>query len=263
MRNTVKEYGQTGRAFDASTMRPELADILLTQYGRVRPVFDSQITDVLPEDIAITPTEEAALATALAIFFIGRAPEQAEIITATNQRDIDSSIDQAVLLSQEEAQAGRPQTRIETAFIVGAVLSRKLVGRVTGIATLETQASAETSKATEAQVLTGQPPSVTGGTLRESLVAKVWVTVGDERVREAHMAADSQEQTLNKPFQVGGQLLRWPGDSSLGASAGNIINCRCSSVVSKEDVFAERRKRGQDSIVETIPTEQLLTSLGE
>lgn len=259
----VKEYGQTGRAFDASTMQPELTEMLLDHYERVSPAFDNQITEVLPADIEATPAETSIIAAALAIFFNGRAPEQSEIITGTNQSNIDGSIDQAIMISQEEAAVGRPQTRIDIALIAGATLSRKLAGRVTGISSLETQASAETAKITEAQVLTGQPPSVTGGSLRESGVEKEWVTTGDERVRPAHVAADSQDRDLNAPFRVGGQLLRFPGDTSLGATAGNVINCRCASVTNKRDVFAVRRKRGEDPFVERTATEQLLTSLGE
>jgi len=262
VRGTVGEYGRTGRPFDASTVQPELAEILLKHYDRVSPEFDNQITDILPEDIEATDAETAAIASALALFFAARAPEQAGIITGTNQRNIDDSITAAISVSQEEAAAGRPQTRFDIAALTGAVLSRKLTGRVTGIASLETQAPAETAKATEAQVLTGQPPSITGGTLRETPVAKEWVTVGDERVREAHVLADSQTMTLNAPFQVGGELLRWPGDTSLGATAGNVINCRCSSVVSRDDVFAERRRRGEQPFIEQTATEQLLTSLG-
>ena len=262
VRGTVGQYGRTGRPFDASTVQPELAEILLKHYDRVSPEFDNQITEILPSDIEATDVETVAIAAALALFFAARSPEQAEIITGTNQRNIDDSITAAISVSQEEAAAGRPQTRFDIAALTGAVLSRKLKGRVTGIASLETQAPAETAKATEAQVLTGQPPSVTGGTLRETPVVKEWVTVGDERVRESHVLADSQTMTLNAPFQVGGELLRWPGDTSLGATAGNVINCRCSSVVSRDDVFAERRRRGEQPFIEQTATEQLLTSLG-
>ena len=39
----------------------------------------------------------------------------------------------------------------------------------------------------------------------------------------------SQTVPLEDPFVVSGQRLKFPGDSSLGASAGNVINCRCSA----------------------------------
>jgi hypothetical protein len=167
------------------------------------------------------------------------------------------------MIGQEEAAAGRPQGRIETAMIAGAVLSRKLNGRVRGISSLETQAPAEAAKATEAQILAGQPPGVTGGSLRKSGVSKEWFTQGDEVVRKNHTLADSQEQDINTPYKVGGELLRFPGDTSLGASAGNVIHCRCSSVVSREDVFAIRRKKGGAPQVERILSEGLTVSIGD
>ena len=264
-RQAVKEYAQGAGSLDAAILEPELTEILAKHYSRVSDPFSQQIIDILPSDIEATDRERELIAAALLTFFSSRASEQAEIITGTNQRNIDASIDEATMISQEEAAAGRPQTRIDIALLAGATLSRKLNGRVTGISSLETQAAAETSKATEAQVLTGQPPSVTGGSLREVPVIKEWVTVGDERVRTSpfsHVAADSQEVSLNQPFSVGGQLLRWPGDTSLGASAGNVVNCRCSSVINAQEVFAVRRKRSELPAVDIIASEQLLTSLG-
>jgi hypothetical protein len=258
-REMVRLYGVDQAVLRADQLEPELNEILFEHYKAVGDEFDDQIAPTLPADIAETSEERAAIAAALSLFYSQRAPEQSGIITATNQRDIDTSISTAVELESTTQELVSSRT---IAITAGVLLSRKLAGRVVGISTLETQAIAEAAKATEVQVLTGQPPSVTGGTLRESPVSKEWVTVGDERVREAHVLADSQTQTLNKPFNVGGDLLRWPGDTSLGAQAGNVINCRCSSVVSKEDVFAERRRRGESPFFETVPTEQLLTSLG-
>jgi len=57
---------------------------------------------------------------------------------------------------------------------------------------------------------------------------KSWQTILDGREREAHGEADGQVQDVNNPFVVGGELLKFPGDTSLGATLGNIINCRCS-----------------------------------
>ena len=263
VRQTVKEYAQGSGAFNASTLLPELAEILNDHYERVGEPFSQQITDILPEDIKATDPELALISTALLTFFSARSIEQASIITATNQKNISESIDLAVTVATDEAIAGRPQSRRDIAVQSGVNLSRKLNGRVSGIASLETQASAEAAKASEAQVLTGQSPSVTGGSPRDVQVSKEWVSMGDEVVRNAHVLADSQEKNLNQAFNVGGEQLRWPGDSSLGASAGNIINCRCSSVVSAEDVFAERRRRGELPTIDRTASDQLLTSLGE
>lgn len=58
---------------------------------------------------------------------------------------------------------------------------------------------------------------------------KVWVTIGDAEVRPSHMAANGQRQPISQPFQLSGGLLQYPGDGSLGASLGEIVNCRCAT----------------------------------
>jgi len=55
---------------------------------------------------------------------------------------------------------------------------------------------------------------------------KMWMAGRDARVRPAHQAAHRQVVDFNKPFIVGGQSLKWPGDPA--GSASNVINCRCS-----------------------------------
>jgi len=58
-------------------------------------------------------------------------------------------------------------------------------------------------------------------------VVKRWITMQDEKVRAAHAAAHGQTVRVDEPFTVGGERLRHPGDTGLGASLGNVINCRC------------------------------------
>lgn len=61
------------------------------------------------------------------------------------------------------------------------------------------------------------------------LLDKVWISVQDDRTRLNpfdHLDMNNQKQELEKPFFVGGENIQYPGDSK--ASAGNVINCRCS-----------------------------------
>lgn len=44
-----------------------------------------------------------------------------------------------------------------------------------------------------------------------------------------HVKPDGQVTANAEPFEVSGEFLRFPADGSLGASAGNIVNCRCSA----------------------------------
>lgn len=65
---------------------------------------------------------------------------------------------------------------------------------------------------------------------------KIWITTMDGRQRDNHAFANNQKVDFEKPFFIGGERMMRPGDSSLGASAANIVNCRCTSVpVPKEN----------------------------
>ena len=58
---------------------------------------------------------------------------------------------------------------------------------------------------------------------------KVWISVQDNRTRRKiydHLDMNNQKQELEKPFFVGGENIQYPGDTK--ASAGNVINCRCT-----------------------------------
>ncbi|QHB37149.1 MuF-like minor capsid protein [Microbacterium phage Terij] len=63
---------------------------------------------------------------------------------------------------------------------------------------------------------------------RRGLPFKMWVTRRDERVRHAHVAADTQTVPTEQPFMVGGYPMMHPGDRS--APAALTINCRCITI---------------------------------
>jgi len=59
---------------------------------------------------------------------------------------------------------------------------------------------------------------------------KEWLATFDRRTRDAHAHAHGQKQRMDQPFIVMGQKLMFPGDSSMGASGNNLIQCRCTQV---------------------------------
>lgn len=73
-------------------------------------------------------------------------------------------------------------------------------------------------KALPLQSAIGQAP------VEEPLV-KVWVTQGDGKVRQSHIAANGQVRFLGEPFQVGHANLVSPRDPN--GPIGETINCRC------------------------------------
>ena len=56
---------------------------------------------------------------------------------------------------------------------------------------------------------------------------RTWTSSFDKRTRPEHRKANNQKRIDDEPFKVWGELLMYPGDSSLGASAKNVGNCRC------------------------------------
>lgn len=66
-------------------------------------------------------------------------------------------------------------------------------------------------------------------------IVKVWHNVGDDRVRGAphnprpsrfdHWEPEGQERLVTDAFDISGERMQMPGDTALGASLGNVINC--------------------------------------
>jgi uncharacterized protein with gpF-like domain len=110
--------------------------------------------------------------------------------------------------------------------------------RAETIAITETQGPAENAKYTEALLLS----SISAGLLYDSVVeakvgTKYWMAILDDRTREWHVEADGQKRPLDQPFIVMGENLMYPKDTSMGASAENVINCRCSTVYKMEEIY--------------------------
>lgn len=70
------------------------------------------------------------------------------------------------------------------------------------------------------------------GAVRRSDIQRHWDSAGDSRVRWSHKAMDSKYQAtgvgLEEPFvSPSGARMMFPGDTSLGAPADEVVNCRC------------------------------------
>lgn len=87
----------------------------------------------------------------------------------------------------------------------------------------------------------GRQDSFEAAAKRGIKVRKRWIATKDGRTRHEHGAADGQTVDYDEPFNVGGEKLMYPGDSS--GSGWNIYNCRCSvRTVEAEGIEAEPRQ---------------------
>jgi hypothetical protein len=80
-----------------------------------------------------------------------------------------------------------------------------------------------------------------------SLVTRKWRSAGDRKVRHTHMVLNGAEvKGMDLAFQSpSGTMLRYPGDTELGAGPAEIINCRCDVEYNFDFAEAFARSRGR------------------
>lgn len=71
--------------------------------------------------------------------------------------------------------------------------------------------------------------SITRASLSDSNIEREWVSMRDDDVRHTHQGLDGQKKSgFDEPFvSASGALMRFPGDTSLGAGLDEILGCRC------------------------------------
>lgn len=206
---------------------------LKTHFRRCESVFGTNLQDQFPDDIKPGAVERAFIKIEILRVLDARAERQSMRIVQTTQNLAAAAFRKAVLLrtlNDDLTHEDLPQITANL-FLTGVVVASS------AIATTETQMGSETCKGIEAQMLVGEstidvkrgPPIV--------IAKKIWRSQGDSRVRTArngskfdHLEVDGQAVKSSGTFIVGGERLGWPGDISFGASAGNIIRCRCSAI---------------------------------
>lgn len=83
--------------------------------------------------------------------------------------------------------------------------------------------------------------AVASGKIPAAAVRRVWRSAGDFRVRHTHRSLNAESVGLDEAFRSpSGALMRFPGDTSLGAPASEIVSCRCI-VANRVDWLANLR----------------------
>lgn len=120
-------------------------------------------------------------------------------------------------------ESGKPVAKADIDRIAGRYADRLLKLRGDTIARTE---SITALRAGQHEAFT---QLVESGTVKASQVIRKWSAAKDSRTRHDHLAMDGTTiRGLDLPFTApDGSQLRFPGDTSLGASARETINCRC------------------------------------
>ena len=135
----------------------------------------------------------------------------------TRDRRFDSAVRKAI-------EAGRPVNADDLGKIMRQLRDRNLQLRA------KTIARNESITAMRAGRHEGFVQMLETGRVSEDQIERRWDATGDDRTRLSHLAMHDQKVTgLSAPFvsPITGARMMFPGDTSLGAPAEELIQCRC------------------------------------
>lgn len=230
-------FALTGLEFDAGLYYRNFYDLLTKEYEHITATFGNRLMEDETSSSAVADgvakiadnrnsTVDEQLALMMAVkdekvqkFIVQSVTKSTGQITETNQKQIGESIQEALSASTVES----PLTQKEVGVVVTENMKKKTASRVGTISATETQNATEGSKAIEAETMNNYLIAF-GVTIKTD---KQWITMGDQKVRPTHRSANGQVRNIGEPFHVGNSMMQEPRDESLGASAGETINCRC------------------------------------
>lgn len=215
----------------------DMGDFAITEIGISGIVphldgFNEDMTSLLRKDARVTSKsfrsmlrkrlnlgniESARINAEIDFFIFQTVQKQSNFIINTTNNIIDKTARQVV---GEFAELGIDLNNDDLSKQVGLRFKDANRNRVGTIAQVEVQRISERSKLVEVDILQRS------GNIKES--NKRWDAILDIVTRSFHASADAQIVPVSSPFEVLGESLMHPGDASLGATAKNLINCRCS-----------------------------------
>lgn len=217
----VAEYASKLKMqFDASSNEQEVKAILGKHYTKVvKKFYPSIIRDanaaLSSAGIEKIDRNDLEVIAALLAFIDRESTDGAARITERSNRDISKAFAE----SENDKEAVKK--------LKGTVVRRSQL-----IATEYTQRAAEGGKLETSNAIHRAAQGATFAAVSTMAREKTWMTRMDKDVREIHSSALFQSVLATLPFSVGGEQLMFPGDMSMGASIGNVANCRCSAIYS-------------------------------
>lgn len=151
-----------------------------------------------------------------------RALESGDL-SALDRRLRDGRFDRTVRSAFEN---NRALSRAQIDKMVGRYRQRWIAHRATVISRTEALRSAH--EGTQEMYRQG----IESGLLDSESLLRTWTPAPDDRVRDSHTVDEFQQREvlgIDTPFITGlGSALMHPGDTSLGAPAEDVIQCRCA-----------------------------------
>lgn len=215
--------GRDLSAFERMDHVARFEQILLRHYCRTSMVVTGRRP---PRDPSVN---EAAISMRHMASMVNRAKDQAQRIVNAIDREMRIELERAGAASAiADDGTGHPvagkaalddiETKAEKVTGVTAGMVGRYRARIPAMANVNTNVVAE--EARHESIIDRMLD--TGGQLKQE-----WNSLMDGRERPAHHEAHGQIRNIDEPFEVGGALLRFPGDSGLGAPLSMTINCRC------------------------------------
>ena len=230
-RESALEYGRGGQgrvdAIAIPDYKADIREILTDLYVRTTQTMAGLVRDSgkrygLPVE---TKAEDEVLERLLDLFR-AFALDQATTIAETMKTEVALAIKPLVAEGAGEAEIGRAIRK-----------------RVDGLAPWQARRIARTetlmaSSQAQDEVIRDMPDMPP--------MAKEWDSSRDSRTRKSHRGV---EPVLERErFRVGGDLMRWPGDSSGGPE--NVINCRCVVNYAPAEDMPELQAEVQDRLAD-------------
>lgn len=224
--NFGEAYSNTGQIIEVSQYNDILSGLLDQHYTKVSKHFSNQIRDDLGD-----PTDNEfvndRINTQLENYGVPHIDSSTQQITGTTQKHLHDIVGGIIVGA---ALLGKKLTHPEVAQKAKKSFNQLAAGRVPGIAQDQTQFASETGKFSEIDILSNSGVTINGVDLDKTKKFKTWVAILDGVTRRWHAQADGQTVPTDGVFVVKGEQLKYPRDGSLGASADNLIHCRCAAV---------------------------------
>ncbi|MEW4469008.1 phage minor head protein [Parasphingorhabdus sp. JC815] len=230
-------FGFDGRATGAATWARDhvgglVTNIIADQRDAIREVVSKQVFDGIgPRKAAIqiagrvTPKGRVGgivgLSKPQASYLMNARAELEGLNSAyfgrkLRDRRFDGLVKRAVA-------AGKPLSAVDVDRITQRYSDRMLKHRADTIARTESIAALRAGRRE------GIEQAIEQGAIGGRAIKRVWSATLDSRTRPDHVAMDNKAVNgMDAPFVLpDGSMMRYPGDTSMGASAAQTIACRC------------------------------------